>query len=212
MNIGQLEALAIIMRLPDDVALTTEEAAVVLRLSVTTLERMRRPDSTTKGPAYIQSGGKTDAKGKTVRAAGTNQKILYLKKDLIAWMEAHRVSNSMEAAIRKGQMFSTLKDLVEEVAFWRRPQGEIAGLVDETSIDLFLARVGKWEIVWMPASDAVGELWESTLSQKALASQITSILSSEKQRVAAYVEKAELERVVTSNSKTGGGKGRLGKK
>ena len=197
MNLGQLEALAIIAALPDDVWLTTEESAVVLRVSVTTLERMRQPGSTTKGPAYSQSGGgKKDDKGKAIRAAGTNQKILYRKGDLLAWLEQNRVSDSMQAAVRKGQTFSTLRDLVDDVAFWRTPDGEIAGLVDETSLDMFLARLGKWEVVWMTAGDAVGERWESMLSQKALASRITNILSNENGRIAAFVERAEIETVV----------------
>lgn len=50
MNLGQLEALKIISALPNDVWLTTEEAAVVLRCHPSTLERMRQPNSTPQGP------------------------------------------------------------------------------------------------------------------------------------------------------------------
>ena len=207
MNIGQLEALAIISALPNDIWLTTEEAAVVLRMSVTTLERLRKSDSTTKGPPYSQAGGKVDEKGKVVRAAGTNQKILYRKGDLLAWLEANMVSDSVAAAVRKGQYFVSLRDLVEEVAFWRNPNGQITGLVDETSLDMFLARLGKWEIVWLPPTDALGERWESMLSQKTLALQITNILTSEKGRVAAFVEKAEIDRIATQGT-TGEVKGK----
>jgi hypothetical protein len=204
MNLGQLEALAIIAALPDDIWLTTEEAAVVLRVSGTTLERMRQPGSTTKGPVYSQSGGgKTDEKGKAIRAAGTNQKVLYKKGDLLAWLEQNRVSDSMQAAVRKGQMFSTMRDIVEEVAFWRNPSGEIAGIVDETSLDMFIARLGKWEIEWMAAGDAVGERWESLLSQKTLASQIATILSTETQRVAAFIDRAEICRGTGAGRITG---------
>jgi hypothetical protein len=192
MNIGQLEALKIISALPDDVWLTTEEAAVVLRCHPSTLERMRDPASTTQGPPYSQAGGKKDKDGKAIRAAGTNQKTLYKKGDLLAWLDGNKVFDSLGAAIRKGQMFSTLRDIVEDVAFWRNPEGEIAGLVDETSLDMFIARLGKWEIEWMFPGDAVGEQWESMLSQKALASRLSEILSTEKQRVAAFIDRAEI--------------------
>ncbi len=193
MNLGQLEALKIISALPNDVWLTTEEAAVVLRCHPSTLERMRQPNSTTQGPPYSQpGGGKQGADGKPMRATGTNQKALYKKGDLFAWLENNKVFDSMAAAVRKGQMFSTMRDIVEEVAFWRNPSGEIAGIVDETSLDMFIARLGKWEIEWMAAGDAVGERWESLLSQKTLASQIATILSTETQRVAAFINRAEI--------------------
>ena len=196
MNIGQLEALAIISRLPDDCLLTTEEAACALRVSVTTLERWRSPDSTTEGPPYIQAGGKTDAVGKKVRAAGANQKILYKKGDLSAWAEKHRVSNSMEAAVRKGQMFRTLADLVEPAAFWRNQKREIAGLVDETSLDVFLARLGKWEIEWIEPAEAAAGDWESLASQNTFASAVTEVLSMQQKMIAAALEAIELKDLI----------------
>jgi hypothetical protein len=102
---AKLEALAHICSLPDSTWLTTYEASVFLRVSDSTLERMRQPGSTTQGPPYSQAGGgKKDARGKAVRAEGRNQKVLYKKGDLLAWLEQNRVSDSLKAAVRKGQV------------------------------------------------------------------------------------------------------------
>jgi len=79
-------------RLPDTVALTTAEAAIFLRCSVTMLERLR---SSGLGPPYIQGG---------VKGSGTNQRCLYEKTDLLAWIRSLKVNSKMEAAIRKGQV------------------------------------------------------------------------------------------------------------
>jgi hypothetical protein len=184
MNLADLQVLEILMRLPDDTALLVEEAACVLRLSVRQLERMRAPGSVVKGPKYQQAVS-TGAKGR-------NQKITYIIRDLKEWQREQTIGSSHEAALKIGKYFVTLTDIAAEKAFWRNPEGRITGLVDETSIELFIARIGKWSIEWMPATDAVGESWESLLSQKALASEIKSILSHEMSRVAAHVERAEL--------------------
>jgi hypothetical protein len=80
-------------RLPDTCFLTTTEAAVFLRSSVSSLERMRRDGS---GPPYAQDGGKG--------ARGTNQKCFYEKSDLLAWQRKNKVASSMQAAVRKGQV------------------------------------------------------------------------------------------------------------
>ncbi len=91
-NISDFDLLDRLHRLPDTCFLTTSEAAVFLRSSVTSLERMRR-DGT--GPLYIQAGGKG--------AFGTNQKCLYEVSDLLAWQRKNKVASSMQAAVRKGQ-------------------------------------------------------------------------------------------------------------
>lgn len=79
--------------LADSVPFTTKEAALFLRSSVSALEAMRRQGT---GPVYIQPG----AKG----SVGANQKCLYQKADLLAWLDANKVSSVIEAAERKGQL------------------------------------------------------------------------------------------------------------
>lgn len=84
------ERLAALHALPDHAALTTNEAALFLRLSTKTLERMRLDGS---GPHYLQAGA--------VGSRGGNQKCLYIKGDLWAWQQSNRVVNAMQAAARR---------------------------------------------------------------------------------------------------------------
>ncbi len=184
MNVAEIEILELLHRLPDDAALLPAEAAVFIRYSPRTLERWRSPESGVKGPKFQQSGGPG--------AKGTNQKITYLIRDLKAWQESVTVSDNIEAAIRKGQLFVTLADIVEERAFWRNPAGMIAGLVDETSGDIFFGRLGVWEIEWMPVTDALDEEWESTPPHGTLAKTVSDILKDGIARVAAGVERNAL--------------------
>lgn len=110
------EVLAALHALPDKAALTTAEAALFLRLSPKTLERMRLDGS---GPTYTQGG---------IRGArGGNQKCLYLKIDLLTWQQANQVSNSMEAAVRRGHAFRTVFDLIAEAPFYVNASGMVAG-------------------------------------------------------------------------------------
>lgn len=52
-TLSELSALERVYMLPNDAPLTSSEAALFMRLSLSTLERMRRDGS---GPAYLQSG------------------------------------------------------------------------------------------------------------------------------------------------------------
>ncbi len=195
MNLADLQALEILMRLPDDTALLTEEAAVVLRISVRQLERMRSPDSLVKGPKYQQAVGEG--------AKGRNQKLTYLIRDLKEWQREQTIGGSHEAALKAGRYFVSLLDIAEEKAFWRNPEGKIAGLVDETSVEMFVARLGNWTIEWMAATDAVGEDWQSLASLKALASEIKDILGNETGRLKSHVDRAELKAILPPAKHTG---------
>lgn len=181
MDIGDLEALEILARLPDSTPLKASEAAVFLRVSKSTLDKMRRPGSSNPGPDYSQ-GGKEGA-------AGANQKVVYFKRDLIAWLEANRVSNTLQAANRKGQLgFVTLQDAVAEQAFWRNSDGKIAGLVDDTSIGLFFERIGKWEIDWLSPIDACSEPWTSLSEHRVMAGALTDVLKQAQAAIATGLE------------------------
>lgn len=90
---AKLDVLDKLHRLPETTLLTTELAAIFLCASVTSMERMRAKGT---GPAYSQDCSKG--------ARGTNQKCLYMKSDLLRWHERNKVSSSMEAAVRKGQV------------------------------------------------------------------------------------------------------------
>lgn len=182
-KVSDLEILNLLQRLPDDTALTTEEAAVVLRTSPRTMERWRKPPPS--GPLFIQSGEEG--------ATGSNQRITYLKKDLRDWQEKNKVASSIEAAVRKGQMFATLADLAEESPFWRTPNGRIGGPVYDTSVEIFLARLGKWGIEWLAADDAASETWESLLSQRAFVVAVSDVLRNHMGKIESGMERSELE-------------------
>jgi hypothetical protein len=91
-----LEAADRIAKLSDEVMLTTKEAALFLRVSVRSMERMRSATDPRIGPDYHQaaiSGMK-----------GFNQSVRYRLGDLRAWLAANRQGSTLEAAIRKGQI------------------------------------------------------------------------------------------------------------
>lgn len=179
--LASLDILERLHRLPDTVALTTSEAAVFLRSSVSALETMRANAS---GPAYSQAG----ARG----AAGANQKCLYEKADLLAWQRSNKVASTMEAAVRKGQLFSTIFDVARVEAFWIDPSGRVAGMVEQTLVGEVVARLGVVDIAWMPAIDAASMEWTELLQHRAFASEIESVLVSQTRRIHAGVEATDL--------------------
>ena len=151
-KIAELEALELIARLPDDIPLTVSEAAIFLRVSKSSLDKMRAPNASNPGPVYSQGGKKG--------ADGSNQKVTYLKSDLKAWLLGNRTSNTLEAAKRRGQMFATAEEMLEPEAFWRNPKNEIVSLVEETPVDTFFERFGKWRLEWLTLGEALSEPWE----------------------------------------------------
>ena len=150
-RIAELDALDLLARLPDDVPLTVSEAAIFLRVSKSALDKMRRPGATNPGPVYSQGG--------VTGAAGSNQKVVYIKSDLKAWLFANRCSDTLEAAKRKGQMFVTSLGLREPEAFWFDDGGRIAGVVEETTVDVFFDNLGKWQVEWISLIDALKYRW-----------------------------------------------------
>lgn len=200
--VEQLAALELISRLPDDLWLTTEEAAIFLRVSKSSLEKMRRPNYPVQGPTYSQGGRKG--------ARGDNQKILYKKSDLKDWLESNKVSSIHEAAVRKGQMFATIHDVVSPQAFWMNPRGNLAGLVEKTAVDAFFERLGDWEIVWLPAMEAVEKPWEksSIAALKVMANEVRSTIESSCFSMKAAVERAAVG-VVVDEQQQGPRSGRM---
>ena len=76
-----VDALAHVNAMPDSALLSTSEAAVFLRASVSKLERMRRDQI---GPPYV--------------AGGQKNSVAYMKDDLKAWL----VSIQTEIPMAKG--------------------------------------------------------------------------------------------------------------
>lgn len=182
-DLTDLERLS---RLPDSVPLTSSEAAILLRISLSTLERMRRNGS---GPVYSQTG--------EIGARGSNQKCVYIKSDLDAYLRARQVSSSMEAAVRKGQMsesagvqrmFTKLDDLRVRRAFHVDHRQKIGADIESLSIDTFIARLGTWEIVWMNALEAAVADWAWPSDRRAFAQAVTPVLK----RTLSEVDRYEL--------------------
>ena len=95
-DIEEIEAADRISRLSDDVLLTVnDEAAIFLRLSVSTLAKLRRQRSAL-GPPYVQRCPKG--------ARGWNQVVRYRLGDLRAWRTANTVVSTHHAAKITGQV------------------------------------------------------------------------------------------------------------
>lgn len=187
--LASLDILERLHRLPDTVALTTSEAAVFLRSSVSALEAMRANGS---GPAYSQAG----ARG----AAGANQKCLYEKADLLAWQRSNKVASTMEAAVRKGQLFSTIFDVARVEAFWIDPSGRVAGMVEQTLAGEVVARLGVVDIAWMPAVDAAAMEWGDLRAHERFAAEIETVLRNQSQRIRAGIEATDIARSLADDS------------
>lgn len=180
-TLAALDVLDRLHRLPDAASLTTSEAAIFLRSSVSALEAMRASGS---GPAYSQAG----ARG----VAGTNQKCLYEKADLLAWIRSNKVISTMEAATRKGQLFKNVFDIVTIQPFWVDSKRLIVGMVETATVSVVLARLGVYDIEWLPAIEVAASQWSDISEHKALADEIISVLSAAQGRVRASVEATEL--------------------
>lgn len=166
------------------VFLTTSEAAIFLRTSVTKLERLRKEGG---GPPYSQGGG-TGAKG-------TNQSCLYEKEDLLAWVRGNKVSSSREAAIRKGQAFVTIHDLAELQPFYLDKNGAIESLVEENSLGTVVERIGSWSVIWLSAVEAASRMWSELSAHQAFAASVASVLSTCQQSVASGLAATDIASV-----------------
>ncbi len=189
MNLAELQALDLISKLPDDVPLTVDEAAIFLRTSPSTLAKMRMPNHPTGGPVYSQGGRKG--------TSGANQKVLYMKGDLVAWLRENRVSDTLSAAVRKGQMFATLADVAEEHPYWLDEEGRVAGSVWETSVDVFFARLLSplWNVRWMTALDACVVPWSGIIPKRALAGAVERVLTDSLGAIRGSLEHDEFDEV-----------------
>lgn len=169
--IQDLEVLGALHLLPDLAALTTEEAAVLLRLSPTTLERMRRDGS---GPPYIQGGKKG--------ARGTNQKVTYLKKDLLEYQQGLKVDSSMAAAVRKGQAWlpyanptpkRSPHDFGTKRPFYMNGGDmNVLACVLEVTMSEFIDNLGQYRIEWLNPVHAGMLDWVNPAAKELYVSQL----------------------------------------
>ncbi len=157
---SDFEVLAALHMLPDGASLTTDEAAIFLRKSRSSMERMRRGG---EGPDYVQGGEKG--------AKGVNQKCVYIKSSIMDWQKSNTVNNSMAAASRRGQAYIPYVnptprrspfDLITKRAFYIDAKRKLAGCVDETPIQTVIERLGGWDYVWLSPIHAAQKEWSSS--------------------------------------------------
>lgn len=172
-----VDVLNAIQALHPEIPLTTSEAAIFLRTSVTKMERMRKEGG---GPTYSQGGA--------LGAKGTNQTCYYLKGDLIAWLKGNQVSNSLQAAVRKGQAFATIFDLAEQEAFYVDERGAVESMVVENLLGTVVERVGIWSQIWMTPVEAASRAWSSLDKHNEFAASVRVVLSNALRGVDAAVE------------------------
>ena len=176
-----VEVLSAIQALQPETMLTTTEAAIFIRSSVTKMERLRKSG---EGPTYSQAGG--------VNAKGTNQMCLYKKEHLIAWLAGNQVSSSNEAAIRKGQAFATIFDLAEQEAFYLDNDGNVESMVEENLLGTVVERIGQWDIIWMTPVEAASRRWTDLSRHKVFSDGVQAVLTRSLQGVQAGLEATDL--------------------
>ena len=180
-----LNVANILARLDPAIPLTTTEAAIFTRMSVSTLERLRKSGD---GPVYYQGGSKG--------SNGTNQPCMYFKDDLAAYQRSNKVSSSMMAAIRKGQTFATIHDLARKEAFYVDDHGEVESMVEGNLLGTVVGRIGKWNVIWMDAVEAASRRWTDFSKHKEFAQGVQSVLLSADQSIFAALEATEISEAV----------------
>lgn len=165
-KMSTVDALNALAALDPSMALTTSEAAIFLRTSVSTLERWRTAGT---GPEYSQA--------LVMGAKGTNQAITYIKQTLMDWQKKNTVSGSKMAATMKGQMaFATIFDLAEVQAYYLDADGNVESMVEDNLLGTVVERIGQWDIAWMPATEAAARTWLDLDQHREFAAQVGQVL------------------------------------
>ena len=180
-----VDVLDALEALRPSILLTTSEAAIFLRTSVTKMERLRKDG---EGPSYTQGGG--------VKAKGTNQTCLYEKGDLIAWIQGNKVSSSHEAMIRKGQAFATMFDLAELEAFYVDAAGNVESMVVENTLHTVVERVGEWDVQWLSPVEAASRRWTDHPKHAEFAKGVQSVLSQSLRGIQSGLESTDMASLI----------------
>lgn len=192
--LSQVDPWLAIQAWPDEMPLKPKEAAVFMRSSESSLQRMRQNGT---GPDYFQGGVRRS--GDQPAAVGTNQHILYWRADIRAWWEAGKVSSSMMAAIKKGQARRSVFDLNLEEAFYTDADGSIESSVEDQTLQTIVDRLGKWEIIWITPLEAATRPWLQIDLHKAFVEQIKSAMLDFQGKMDAGLEKEALEQAMQAD-------------
>lgn len=186
------DVLTLISQLPDDVYLTTSEAAVFLRRSVSKMERLRIAGT---GPVYIQDAPMPGSKA-------TNLAVLYEKSSLKAWAKDNTAGSAMEHATLHGRTFATLHDVVEEHAFYIDAVGRVEGLVENFTIGEVVDGLGKRQIAWMAAVEGASRPWTSLSAHRAFAESIAETLSRSLRSIEQNIEATDIGESAAEGAKS----------
>lgn len=165
-KMSALEAWKLVKALPPDFPLTTDEAALFLRTSVSTLERLRANGG---GPDYVQAGAPA--------SKGKNQKVTYYKQALEAWQQANTVSGAMPVDAAAVRSFTTIFDLAEALPFYIEADGSVESMAEDNTVAVAVERLGVWSLLWMAPVEAAARRWSSLAEHRAFAGRIQSALS-----------------------------------
>ena len=127
------------------------------------------------------------SKAEAVRHYAQNQKCLYEKADLLAWVRANKVSSTVEAAVRKASV-SRLSPTLRVEAFWLDVHGQVIGMVEAALMETVIECLGMYEIAWLPAVNAGARTWNDFASHQLLAEAVSNLLRRELSRVEARID------------------------
>lgn len=182
-DIDLLEASSRIATLSDEMLLKQSEAAIFLRVGERTLERWRAIGG---GPPYRQTA--------LPGAKGFNQKVFYKLGDLKKWAGG----NENESVADQYERVSAARDIKSfintEIPFWF--ENNLLSPVLEHSEEEFFARLGKVEIIWVDALDAIEADWEDNAAKMILLEQYNELIAHEHSKLAALREKIEVQAIL----------------
>lgn len=186
-TLHDLTVVEAIARLPSNTILKPEEAAVFLRVSPKTLERYR---SVGGGPPYIQNNQED--------STGANRSVRYIKSDLEQWVSAQRVGSTLDAAVKRGQMFSSIHDLAAEVPVWLDPLGRVDCLVESMDVDLIIERIlsSEYAIEFSDPFDVLAMPWLDELSRADYFKSMLSFLYDLNAKAQAFFDQGTLTRAM----------------
>ncbi|SEA43688.1 hypothetical protein [Acidovorax soli] len=178
--------------LPESEEMAAKELCYLLDMSPRKLQMLRTLGG---GPDYIKNGIKFDGSQPAApEDLISRHRIGYVKADVLSWMESNRASVLMlsKPAKSKVRRFETVADLFDEQAFWVDIDGQVAGFVDDSSLEQYLDLRTKLDIEFLPVAQAATARWSDPAAHRALADSVAQGLRGLSQDIEAKVVASEM--------------------